>query len=86
MKGTALALGAVGALVIGAVARRGSRANTQSYLRGRCYALALALHKDTGAATWGMFDASGAMHHAFVVRADGLAVDARGLQRRGSHE
>jgi len=80
MNGNLLALGAVSALAFGAAARRGSRANTQSYLRGGCYALALALHKDTGAATWGMFDASGAMHHAFVVRADGLAVDARGLR------
>ena len=82
----ALVLGAIGALALAGVTRapteglRGSHSNVGTYLRGRCYALALALHRDTGAPLWGIFNADNTMHHAFVVQKDGLAVDARGIR------
>jgi hypothetical protein len=36
------------------------------YLRGRCFAFAVALHRRLKLPFWGLFDAEGDLHHVFV--------------------
>ena len=47
------------------------------YTRGQCFSLAIALHRRHGLPLYGAKDASGLIHHVFVVYS-GRAVDIRG--------
>lgn len=50
------------------------------WMRGKCWEMAVALHKVTKFSIYGLFDDAGDCHHAFVMTADGKGIDARGLQ------
>lgn len=51
----------------------------EDLIAGGCYGLAIVLHEKTGLPLHGLFDASGACHHAFVHdETTGIAYDARG--------
>lgn len=49
-------------------------------MRGKCWDMAVALHRVTKLPIQGLYDAEGTCHHAFVLTQDGQGLDARGLQ------
>lgn len=49
------------------------------YMRGKCWSLAIELARHTGLPLWGLVDARGDIHHAFVADSDKrVAFDIRG--------
>lgn len=50
------------------------------WMRGKCWDMAVALHRSTKLPLYGLFDANGQCHHAFVMTPNGRGIDARGTQ------